>query len=326
MRAIVIDGKGGTDVLSVRDVPEPSAGPGQVLVRVRAAGVNRADVLQRRGFYPAPAGAPASIPGLEYAGEVAAVGPGAGRLGVGDRVMGIVAGGAQAELLVVHEREAVRIPDALSFEDAAAVPEVFMTAWDAAFLQAGLCAGEILLVPAVGSGVGTAALQLAKAAGARVIGTSRTPWKLDKARELGLDVALDGSAPGLADAIRRATGGAGVDVVLDLLGGPALPVHLRALRQGGTLVCVGLLAGAVAELPLGVLLASRLRVLGTVLRSRPLEEKIALARDFERHVVPLLEAGRVAPVVAGVLPLADVATAHARMEADDTFGSLVLTL
>ena len=325
MKAVVITRPGGPDVLEVRERETPEPGPAQIRVRVRAAGLNRADLLQRRGAYPAPPGAPADVSGLEYAGEVDALGEGAGLWGVGSRVMGIVGGGGHAEYVCVHEREALRVPHHLSWEEAAAVPEVFLTAYDAIFRQLELKMGERLLIHAVGSGVGTAALQLARVAGASVLGTSRTAAKLRRARELGLDVAVDAAGGAWADEVERATEGAGVDAVLDLVGGPYLADNLRVLGTLGRMIVVGTLAGASAQLDLGLLLRKRLRLFGTALRSRPLEEKIALARDFSDNVLPLLASGRVRPLVEHVFPFDGVAEAHRRMEANDSFGKLVLS-
>lgn len=324
MNAVVISRPGGPEVLEMRERPVPEPGAGEIRVRVRASALNRADLLQRRGRYPAPPGAPADVPGLEYAGEVDAVGEGVGLWAVGNRVMGIIGGGAHAEYVVVHEREAVRVPHNLSWEEAAAVPEVFMTAFDAIFGPLDLTVGERLLIHAVGSGVGTAALQLARAAGAITLGTSRTAEKLRRATGLGLDVAIDAANGDWVAAVEEASDG-GVHAVLDLVGGAYLAGDLRVLTTGGRIVVVGTLAGAAAELDLGLLLGKRARLAGTVLRTRPLEEKIALAREFSKSVLPLLASGRVHPVIDTVYPFAQVVEAHRRLEANDSFGKLVLT-
>lgn len=318
-------GPGGPEVLEVRDVPAPEPGPGEVRVRVRAAGVNRADLLQRRGGYPAPEDAPQDILGLEYAGTVDAVGAGVTRHRVGDRVMGIVGGGAYAEAVVVPESLAVPIPDGIGFEEAAAVPEAFVTAHDALFTLLGLRAGERLLVHAVGSGVGLAALQLAREAGATVLGTARSPWKLERAREFGLDFGIETEGAGFADAVRERTGGAGVDAVLDLVGGAYLADNLRVLAPKGRMTVVGLVAGSRAEMDLGLLLRKRLTLIGTVLRGRTTEEKAAATRAFGDYVLPLLAAGRVRPVVDTVYPMEQASEAHRRMEANLNFGKLVLS-
>jgi putative PIG3 family NAD(P)H quinone oxidoreductase len=323
-RAVRIRGKGGVEALELGPYRPRDPGPGEVLVEVAAAALNRADILQRKGFYPAPPGAPADIPGLEYAGTVVATGEGVRSFARGDRVMGIVAGGAMATHLVVHEREAIPVPEGMPLHDAAAVPEVFLTAYDALFVQGGLRLGERVLVHAVGSGVGTAALQLALAVGARPIGTSRTVEKLDRCRAYGLvdGVVADGGR--FAERVRELTGGAGVDAILDTVGAAYLAENVAALAPRGRVVVVGLLGGAKGELPLGALLEKRGRVIGTVLRSRPLEEKAALARDFAAHALPLFAAGKLRPVVDAVLPMEEIREAHGRMERNETFGKVVL--
>jgi NADPH:quinone reductase len=325
MQAIVITRPGGPEVLELREVADPQPGTGEILVRVRATAVNRADLLQRMGHYPAPPGSPADIPGLEYAGEVAAVGDGVGEHRRGDRVFGLAGGGGYAELLVVPARTATRMPDGLGFTDAAAVPEAFVTAWDAMVTQARLGPGETVLVTAAGSGVGTAAVQIARALRARCIGTARTAAKLERARGLGLDAGIvPDAAGGFARAVLDESGGRGADVIMDLVGGAYLAECLGCAAPRARVVLVGLLGGARAELPLGTLLGKRLQLTGTVLRSRPLEEKILAAREFARHVVPLLAAGIVGPVVGRVLPLARAAEAHAALAANEGFGKVVL--
>lgn len=323
MRAIAITKPGGPDVLALveRETPQPLRG--EVRVRVRATAINRADLLQRMGAYPAPADAPADIPGLELAGEVEALGPGVERLAVGDRVFGLVGGGAYAEQLVTHERALAKIPEGMSFEDAAAVPEAFITAHDAIVGQAGLTAGETLLIHAVGSGVGTAAVQLARALGAFTIGTARTPDKLERAKALGLDAGVVAEGNRFADAV-RAIEPVGAHVVLELVGGGYLDEDLRCTRPLGRIVLVGLLAGAKQELDLGLILRKRLRIFGTALRSRPLEEKLAVMRTFEERVVPLFARGALCPVVDAVMPLDQAAQAHARMASNAGFGKIVL--
>jgi putative PIG3 family NAD(P)H quinone oxidoreductase len=325
MRALVISKPGGPEVLSLEDRPVPQPGPGEIRVRVHASALNRADLLQRRGNYPAPPGAPADIPGLEYAGEVDAVGEGAGLWAVGNRVMGIVGGGGHAEYVVVHEREGIRIPQNLSWEEAAAIPEVFLTAYDALFRQLDLTMGERLLILAVGSGVGTAALQLASAAGATVIGTSRTAGKLKQAMEMGLEVGVDTSKEDLAEAVNQATYGSGVHAVLDLVGGKLLEASLRVVALRGRVVVVGTTGGSKVEVDLGLLLRRRIHLFGTVLRSRPLEEKIALAREFSNAVLPLISSGRIRPVIDSVFPFDAIRSAHERMEENASFGKIVLT-
>jgi putative PIG3 family NAD(P)H quinone oxidoreductase len=323
MRAIAITRPGGPEVLVVVERPLPEPSRGEVRVRVRATAVNRADLLQRMGAYPAPADAPADVPGLEIAGEVDALGPGVERLAVGDRVFGLVGGGGYAEAVVAHERTLAMIPAGLSFEEAAAVPEAFITAHDAIVGQAGLAGGESLLVHAVGSGVGTAAVQLGRALGAFVIGTARSADKLERAKALGLDAGIVPEGDVFAPAVKRFDA-AGAAVVLELVGGKYVDEDLRAIRNQGRIVLVGLLAGARAELDLGLVLRKRARVFGTVLRARPLEEKIAVMRTFETQVVPMLARGKLAPVIDVVMPLDEAAGAHARMASNAGFGKIVL--
>src|SRR5688500_13108810 len=319
MKAIVITRPGGAEVLELQERPAPEPGVGEIRVRVVASGLNRADILQRKGNYPVPAGAPADIGGLEYSGEVDAVGPGATMWKTGDPVMGIVGGGGHAEYLCVHEREAIRVPNRMSLDEAAAIPEAFMTAHDALFTRLALGSGETVLIHAVASGVGTAALQLARVAGARVIGTSRSPAKLARARKLGLDVEIDTSRTDWAAQIEASIGVGRVNAVLDLVGGNYLDGNLQVLAVRGRMVVVGLTAGATAQFNMGVLLRKRLTIVGTVLRARPLEEKIALARDFSARVVPLFESGRISPVIDRVMPFSEIRAAHDLMESNETF-------
>jgi NADPH2:quinone reductase len=264
------------------------------------------------------------VPGLEYAGHVEHVGPGVRDYAVGDAVMGIVAGGAMATHLVVHERECLRVPSGMPIEEAAAIPEVFLTAYDALFPQARLGLSELLLVHAVGSGVGTAALQLGLAAGAHVVGTSRSEDKLARCAALGLRDGLCVQDKKFAAALAAKSGGAGADVILDLVGAAYLAENVAALALRGRVVVVGLLGGASAELPLGALLAKRGQIFGTVLRSRSLEEKASLAQAFTRHALPLFAAGKLKPIVDSVLPMSEVREAHLRMEKNDSFGKIVL--
>lgn len=325
MRAVVITKPGGAEVLEVRDVPPPVPQGDQVLVRVRACGLNRADLMQCRGNYPAPPGAPADIPGLEYAGEIEALGPSVtGPLRVGDRVFGIVAGGGMAEQLVTPERMAVPIPANLGFEEAAAVPEAFLTAHDALETQAGLRPGERVLIHAVASGVGSAACQLAHAMGCTVLGTSRTPSKLERMAEYGLDVAIDANREEFAEVVRRRTDGAGADVVLDLIGATVLAGNLVALAPRGRIVLVGLLGGGSASIDLSVLLRKRIGAVGTTLRARPIEEKIAVTRRFAARVVPWLGRGLVRPILDRVFALEDVRAAEHRLESNLVIGKVVL--
>jgi NADPH2:quinone reductase len=324
MKAIVIARPGGPEVLELREVEEPRPGRGEVRVRVRATAVNRADLLQRMGAYPAPPDAPPDIPGLELAGEVDAVGEGVVELAPGDRVFGLCGGGAYAEAVVVPARTAIAMPAGLSFTDGAAVPEAFITAWDALVTQAGLAAGETVLVHAVGSGVGTAAVQIARAIGARSIGTARTADKLARARALGLDHGVLVEDGKFAAAVMEAS--AGADVVLELVGGSHLVEDLACVAPRARIMLVGLLAGARADVDLRVVLNKRLRLTGTVLRARPLEEKIAASQAFARHVVPLLARGVLRPIVDRVLPLAAAGEAHGYVASNQGFGKVVLEI
>jgi putative PIG3 family NAD(P)H quinone oxidoreductase len=311
MRAATIDDG---EVL-IQDHPDPEPGAGELLVRVRAAGLNGADMHQRRGRYPAPPGAPQDIPGLELAGEVAALGRGATRFAEGDRVMAIVAGGGQAELAIVHERVAMPVPDVLGWPEAGGFPEVFTTAHDALFTQAGLEPGEHLLVHGGAGGVGTAAVQLGRAAGARVTATVRNEELRSAVEELGANViapeGFEEHGP--------------FDVVLELVGAPNLAANVGALATGGRIAVIGIGAGAKAELNLGMLMMVRGSVRGSMLRARPLEEKAATARAVERHVLPLVESGAVRVPVAETFPLDAVADAYERFAAGGKLGKIVLS-
>ncbi len=329
MRAVVIVSHGGVEALEVREVERPSeARADRVRVRVRAAGLNRADILQRMGRYPAPPGAIQDTPGLEFAGEVEQVGEEARSWRVGQRVFGITSGGAQAEYIVVPQSALAEIPSNLDWAEAAAVPEVFITAHDALFTQARLEMGESVLVHAVGSGVGTAAIQLAHAAGALPYGTSRTPGKLERAREYGLEsgVAIGDDPARFIAAVREWTNGSGVDVILDLVGGAYLSANLDALAPRGRLMLVGTTAGASAQLEFGTVMRKRLRITGTVLRARSAEEKAEATRRFVAHVVPLLKRGTVRPVVDKIYSMDEVRAAHTHMESNKSFGKIILMI
>ena len=318
MRAVVHAGAGGPDVLAIREIDDPSPGPRQVRVRVRASALNRADILQRQGRYHAPPGWPAEVPGLEYAGEIESAGAGS-RWAAGDRVMGIAGGGAHAELLVVPEDEVLPIPAALDFGEAAAVPEAFLTAFDALTVRGRLKRGERVLIHTVGSGVGTAAAQLAHAMGSTVLGTSRTAGKLEQARALGLDVGIDTSEGPFASRVGEA-----VHLVIDTLGAPAFADNVAVLAPLGRLVLLGFLGGSRGELDLGPVLRKRLEVIGTVLRTRAPHERAALAEAARTGLLPLLESGAVRPVIDRRLPMAAIADAHRAMEGNETFGKIVL--
>jgi NADPH2:quinone reductase len=310
MRAITIhDGE-----IRVQDRPDPTPGPNEVLVRVHAAGINGADMMQRRGRYPAPPGAPKDIPGLELAGAVMARGPGADRFSEGDRVMGIVSGGGQAELAVVHERVLVPVPENLSWVQAGGVPEVFTTAHDAVFTQAELQPGEHLLVHGGAGGVGTAAIQLGQAAGARVTATVRNPDLRDAVAELGAEVV----AP-------EGFGEHGpFDVILELVGAPNLAQDVDALNTQGRITVIGIGAGAKGELNLGQLMAKRGRIHGSMLRARPVEEKALTARALERSVLPLLASGAVRVLVAYTYPLDQAEEAYDHFAAGGKLGKIIL--
>jgi putative PIG3 family NAD(P)H quinone oxidoreductase len=309
-------------VLQLVEKQDPEPSRGEVRVRVYASAVNRADLLQRMGAYPAPADSPPDIPGLEIAGEVDMIGPGVERLKLGDRVFGLVGGGGYAEYIVSHERALAKMPAGTSWEAAAAVPEAFITAHDA-MMRGEAKTGEVLLVHAVGSGVGTAAVQLGRALGATVIGTARTADKLERAKELGLDHGIVPASGKFADAVKQVAPD-GAACTLELVGGAYLAEDLRCVTTLGRIVLVGLMAGAMSELDLRLLLARRASIIGTVLRARPLEEKIAAVRAFESQVVPLLARGAVRPVIDQVFPLADAAKAHERMASNAGFGKIVL--
>jgi NADPH2:quinone reductase len=319
MRAVVLETYGGPEVLTLRDVPDPEPGPEEVVVEVVSTALNRADLLQRMGLYSGPP-MEHEIPGLEVAGRVVARGERAQRWRDGDAVMGILGGGGHAELVAVHERQLLPVPPALPLEDAGAVPEVFLTAWDALVVQGGLTAGRVALVHAGASGVGTAAIQIAKALRATAVVTA-SAGKLDACRALGADAAVDYRADDVVPFV-KALGGA--DVVLDVIGGDELARNLDALRVGGRIVQVGVMGGGSATFPLGALLPKRASIIGTVLRGRPLEEKVALTQRFEREVLPLLADGTMRPVVDSRYPLDDIAAAHERMASNANVGKIVL--
>lgn len=328
MIAAVISRFGPPEVLELREVPTPEPGPHEVLVRVHASALNRADVLQRIGRYPAPPGWPTDIPGLEFAGEVAAAGSDVVRWHAGDRVFGLVGGGAHAEYLVVHEATIARIPDALAWRDAAAIPEAFITAYDALVTQGGLQPGEPVLVHAVGSGVGLAAVQVVRAWGATPYGTSRTPDKLDAASALGMEagVALPDDLAPLAPAIAQWTGGRGMALTLDLVGGPYLGASVAGAAPRGRILLVGAVGGGNATVDVRHILGKRLTLTGTVMRARPLEERIAVASAFAAEVVPRVASGQLRASIDSVFPLARIAEAHARLESNQTTGKVVLDL
>ena len=318
MRAVTYPAR---NEIAITDRPDLHAQDGQIVVAVRAAGLNRADLLQRTGNYPAPPGWPADIPGLEYAGDVIGTGSGETRFRVGDRVMGLVGGGAHAEQVVVDELEAMAIPDGLTYAEAAAIPEAFLTAWDALVVRGRTQPGERVLVHAVGSGVGTAAVQLGQLCGATVVGSSRTADKLRRATALGMHAGVDTSAPDWPSRVGEA-----VDVIIDTLGGSALRDNLRLLAVRGRLVLLGLLAGRTAsDVELDNILRRRLEIIGSVMRTRNLSERVELVARFGVDVLPHFATGTLRPVVHAILPMEAIDDAHQTMSGNATFGKLVLT-
>ncbi len=326
VKIVSFGGVAGLEVADVADAPTPTAD--RVRVRVRAAGLNRADILQRLGRYPAPPGYPQEVPGLEFAGDVESVGADAVTWKIGDRVFGITGGGAQAEYVTVPEDTLARVPDKLDWAEAAAIPEVFMTAHDALFTQCGLKMGERVLIHAAGSGVGTAAIQLVRAAGAIAYGTSRTPEKLDRAKEFGLaeSLVVGDDRAAISEAVKTWTHGAGVNVILDLVGASYLEANLQALGLRGRLIFVGTPGGSKAEINYSIVMGKRLHIMGTSLRTRSIEEKATATRLFAEQVVPLLASGAVRPVIDQVFALEDVRAAHERVESNESFGKVVLRI
>ena len=326
MRAVVITRPGGPEVLEVQERPTPIPRAGEILVRVRASAINRADLLQRQGLYPAPPGAPTDIPGLEYAGEVAGVSPGVARWKEGDRVFGITGGGAYAEFVTVDAETAARIPDRLDWREAAAVPEAFITAHDALVVQARLQRSESVLIHAVGSGVGLAGVQIARAWNANPFGTARTAEKVDKAKTYGLvdGVVIEQDVEALLPACEQWTSGKGIDVTLDLVGGDYLGASIRASGHRGRIMLVGTVAGRQSTIPTGMVLGKRLTLRGTVLRARALEEKRAVTAAFAAEVVPLFETGALTPTIDSVFDLAQAGAAHERVAGNASFGKVVL--
>jgi NADPH2:quinone reductase len=326
VKIVSFGGVEGLEVVDVDDAPLPTAD--RVRVRVRAAGLNRADILQRLGRYPAPPGHSPDIPGLEFAGEVESAGEDARAWKFGEPVFGITGGGAHAELVTVPESTLARVPANLNWPEAAAIPEVFMTAHDALFTQCDLKMGESVLIHAAGSGVGTAASQLVNAAGATAYGTSRTAEKLQRAKEFGLSasVAVGNDPSVFAEAVKDWTHGKGVDVILDLVGASYLKANLESLATLGRLIFVGTTGGPKAEIDYSIVMRKRLRIMGTSLRTRSLEEKATATRLFAQHVVPLLANGAVRPVVDRVYKIEEVREAHQRIESNESFGKVVLTI
>jgi NADPH2:quinone reductase len=324
MQAAVVTEPGGPEVFEIQDVPEPVPGPEDVLVAVHATALNRADLLQRMGRYPGPRGTRDDIPGLEMSGIVEAVGDRVTAWKPGDRVMALLGGGGYGARVTVHERLLMPVPPNLDLDQAASIPEVFLTAYDALIAQCELAMGERVLIHAAGSGVGTAAIQLAAAQGCRIFGTAGSAKKLEQAAELGLNVGINYHDQDFAEVIAERTGGAGVHVVLDVIGAPYWEQNLRALGVRGRMVIVGTMGGAKLEVNLGALMGKRLRVHGTVLRARPLEEKAALTQQFATRVLPLFQNETISPIVDRVFPLDEIGDAHRYMETNANFGKIVV--
>jgi putative PIG3 family NAD(P)H quinone oxidoreductase len=325
MRAVVLRSHGGPDVLQFEDVASPVIGEQDVLVTVAATALNRADLLQRMGFYPNPFPSGPEIPGLEFAGTVAAIGEKVIAWSVGDRVMGITSGGAYAEQLSIHERQAMAVPSGMSLQDAAGIPEVFITAWDALVVQGGLTSGRWAMVHAGASGVGTAAIQICKAIGARIVVTC-SGGKVDACRALGADVVVDYGSQDFVAEVAAATGGAGVDVILDVIGGDYVERNIASLAVKGHIIQVGVMAGKPVPLNIGLLLGKRASITGTVLRARPLEEKIAISQRFASEMLPLFATGQLKPVIDSVYAFADIASAHEYMASYGNVGKIVITV
>jgi NADPH2:quinone reductase len=325
MRVVEISAPGGPEVLrpATRRVPRPAAG--EILIRVHAAGVNRPDVQQRLGSYAPPPGA-SDLPGLEAAGEVAATGPGGSRWAVGDRVCALLPGGGYAEYALTHQDHALPLPKAMDMTAAAAVCETFFTVWSNVFVRGRLAAGETLLVHGGSSGIGTTAIQLAAVRGARVFATAGSEAKCQACLDLGAEIAVNYRTADFVAAVREATGGRGVDVILDMVGGDYLPRGVRALAAEGRLVMIGHQMGGTVELNFALAMVKRLTITGSTLRPQSVEAKARIAEDLRREVWPLLDAGRIAPVIDTTYPLEAAAEAHARMESSAHIGKIVLTV
>jgi putative PIG3 family NAD(P)H quinone oxidoreductase len=324
MRAVVLRSHGGPEVLTIEEVDDPAVGPDEVLIDVAATALNRADLLQRMGMYPDPRGRAIEIPGMEFAGTVVSVGERAGLWSTGDRVMGIDAGGAYAERIAVHERQLLAVPEGMDLVHAAGIPEVFLTAWDALVLQGGLTSGRWALVHAGASGVGTAAIQIAKAIGARIAVTC-SAGKADACRELGADVVLERSPHDWLSDARQAVP-AGFDVVLDVIGGDEIDRNLQAVATKGTIVQVGLMGGGKTAVNVGLLLTKRITWIGTTLRPRPIEEKVGVTRRFAAEMLPLFADGTLKPVIDSTFPFDQVADAHRHMQANANTGKIIVTV
>jgi len=324
MRAVVLHSHGGPDVLTIEEVADPVPGPDEVVVDIAATALNRADLLQRMGLYPDPRKLQPEIPGLEFAGTVGAVGARATMWKPGDRVMGIEAGGAYAEKIATHERQLLAVPAGIDLVDAAAIPEVFLTAWDALVLQGGLTSGRWALVHAGASGVGTASIQIAKSIGARIAVTC-SAGKADACHALGADLVLERSPHDWLSGAKAAVP-QGFDTVLDVIGGDEVDRNLQAVALRGTIVQVGLMGGGTTPVNVGLLLAKRATWVGTTLRTRPIEEKVAVTRRFAAEMLPLFDSGALRPVIDSVYAFDDIADAHRHMEANANTGKIVVTI
>lgn len=324
MRAVVLRSHGDPEVLTIEEVDDPTPGRDEIVVDVEHTAINRADILQRMGMYPDPRNRPLEIPGLEYAGVVSAVGGDVSGWSIGDRAMGIEAGGCYAEKVVTHARQALPVPSVVASADAAAIPEVFLTAWDALVVQGGLTSGRWALVHAGASGVGTAGIQIAKAIGARIAVTC-SAGKIDACLALGADVVLERSPADWLGALREQVPG-GVDVVLDVVGGDETERNLRAVTVDGTIVQVGLMGGATSSVNVGLILSKRITWIGTTLRARPVERKLALSRRFVAEMLPLFDSGAMHPVIDSRYAFDDIADAHRHMEANANVGKILIDL
>jgi putative PIG3 family NAD(P)H quinone oxidoreductase len=324
MKAVIAEKPGDENVLKLREVADPVINSDEILIRVRAAGLNRADILQRQGFYPPPPGAPEII-GLECAGDVAAIGSAVSGWAIGDRAMALLPGGGYAEKAAVHHGSAMKIPAALSYPEAAGIPEVFLTAFLNLFMLAGLKHGETALIHGGGSGVGTASILLIKEAGMRSIVTAGSDEKCEQCLKLGADVAINYKKGPFAPAVKTATSGGGVDVILDSIGGAYLPGNIESLAQGGRLVLIGLMSGARAEIDLSAVLRRHLKIFGSTLRTRPAAEKAEIVAAFVKQFGAALDAGRLRPPIYKILPAAEAATAHRMMQASEHFGKIILS-
>ena len=325
MTAITIEGKGGPEVLKQTTIDTPKPGPGQVLIKTAAAGINRPDVMQRQGTYPAPKGH-SEIPGLEVAGEIAALGEGAGRFKVGDRVMALVNGGGYAQYTIAEEPCCIRVPESIKLEEAAGFPETFFTVWHNVFARCHLTADEWFMVHGGTSGIGVTAIQLAKAFGAKVAATAGTDEKCDACRKLGADLAINYKTEDFVEKVKTEVGKAGINVILDMVGGDYIAKNIACLGDDGRLVNIAYQKGSKAEIDFLRVMLKRLTITGSTLRIRPTEVKGAIARDLEEYVLPMLADGRVKVVMDSTFTLADVAKAHARMDAGNHIGKIVLTV